>query len=74
MIQTVFVEIENHPVGVVVDEREGWRFYGASQIFEVIDGKLFPSIDAAQTAAVGVLASSEGRRPPRRSGPRFGDG
>ncbi len=74
MIQTVFVEIENHPIGIVMDEREGWRFYGASQIFEAIDGLLFPSIDAAQTAAIGVLASFEDRRPTRRSGLHSGEG
>lgn len=58
MIETSFVEIESHPVGMIVSERAGCRFYGASQIFDAIDGTLFPSVEAAKNAAELVLASS----------------
>jgi hypothetical protein len=60
MIETSFVEIENHPVGMIVSERAGCRFYGASQIFERIDGQYFSSIEAAQDAAELVVASMRG--------------
>lgn len=58
MIETSFIEIESHPVGVVVSERSGCRFYGASQIFDAIDGTFFPSAEAARDAAEFVLAAS----------------
>jgi hypothetical protein len=64
MIETSFIEIENHPVGMIVSERAGCRFYGASHIFDAIDGQYFSSIDAAQDAAELVVASTRGHVAP----------
>lgn len=62
MLATSFIEIENHPVGLVWHEKTGCRFIAASQALSAIDDCIFPSCEAAVEAARAVLAEIRGRR------------
>jgi hypothetical protein len=56
MLTTSFIEIGSHPVGLVWHEPVGCRFIAASQTLSSIDGRVFPSCEAATEAARSVLA------------------
>lgn len=57
MLITSFIEVESHPVGLVWHEPVGCRFIAASQTLSPIDGRVFPSCEAATEAARGILAA-----------------
>ena len=56
MLTTTFVEIENHPVGILWHEETGCRFIAASQSLASIDGRIFGSCEDAAEAAQAELA------------------
>ena len=62
MLTTSFVEIERHPVGIVWHEQAGCLFIAASQSLSSIDGRLFPSSEAATDAARAILVSQSLQR------------
>jgi hypothetical protein len=47
----VTIEVEGEPLGVVVPEREGFRFLAVRLNAFAIDGQVFGSVEAAERAA-----------------------
>lgn len=55
----ILIEVEGQPLGVVVAAQEGYRFVAVKFPVFPIDGKVFPTIEAAQEAAARLLSSGE---------------
>jgi hypothetical protein len=65
MYDRYVIETSNGPAGIVVRDGRGFRFFASNRDFSSLDGHLFATPRAAQTAANDQLSSS--RR--RHSGP-----
>ncbi len=51
MSDSYIIEVGSKPVGIVVRDPDGYRFFAASQRFYRIDGKLFRNAREAERAA-----------------------
>jgi hypothetical protein len=52
MSDTYIIEVRSQAAGIVVREREGYRFFAASHRFNPIEGQVFRSAREAERAAI----------------------
>jgi hypothetical protein len=52
MSDAFVIEVDGDAVGVVVKEREGFRFVASSRDHLPLEGRLFPTPTAAERAAI----------------------
>jgi hypothetical protein len=51
MSETYIIEVGSQPAGIVVRNREGYRFFAASHRFNRLEGQVFRSAREAERAA-----------------------
>ncbi len=61
MSDTYIIEVNSTAAGIVVRDRQGFRFFAASHDFNSMEGRLFRSAREAEVAARETL--SKPRRP-----------
>jgi hypothetical protein len=52
MTDAFVIEVDGEAVGLVLKEREGFRFVAANRDHTALDGRLFPTAFAAERAAI----------------------
>jgi len=52
MSETYIIEVRSQAAGIVVRDREGYRFFAASHRFNPIDGQVFCNAREAERAAI----------------------
>ena len=55
----IAIEVDGEPLGVVVRQDEGYRFLAVRYNALVIDGQVFPSVEAAKIAVTEAVNGSE---------------
>ncbi len=51
----IAIEVDGEPLGVVVRQDEGYRFLAVRYNAFVIDGQVFPSVEAARVAVTQAI-------------------
>jgi hypothetical protein len=59
LLKPIAIDVEGEPQGVVIPSAEGYRFLAVRLPVFPLDGVMFPSVEAAQRAAAGILTSSD---------------
>jgi len=54
MTDAIVIEVEGEAVGLVLKERDGFRFLASHRDHEPLEGRLFRSPFAAERAAIGM--------------------
>lgn len=60
MSDSYIIEVKSRPAGIVVRDKDGFRFFSASSDFSRLEGRLFRSARDAEREAI-MHASSRGR-------------
>jgi len=55
----IAIDVEGEPQGVVIPSAEGFRFLAVRLPVFPLDGVMFPTVEAAQRAAAGIVTSSD---------------
>ncbi|MBU6463803.1 MAG: hypothetical protein KGK01_17025 [Bradyrhizobium sp.] len=55
MPDTYIIEVGSGPAGIVVRDREGYRFFAASHRFNRLEGQLFRNAREAERAALRLV-------------------
>ncbi len=56
MSDTYIIEVSSQDAGIVVKDRAGYRFFSASDRFNVLEGRIFRSARDAERAARACLS------------------
>ncbi len=65
MSDAYIIETPKGAAGIVVRDGRGYRFFAATHDFNGLDGHLFATAKAAETAAIDHLNPPHGRAKPR---------
>ena len=58
LLKPIAIDVGGEPLGVVIPSSEGFRFLAVRLPVFPLDGVVFPTIEAAQRAAAGVLSTA----------------
>jgi hypothetical protein len=57
LLKPIAIDVGGEPLGVVIPSAEGFRFLAVRLPVFPLDGVVFPTVEAAQRAAAGVLST-----------------
>ncbi len=59
LLKPIAIDVGGEPLGVVIPSAEGFRFLAVRLPVFPLDGVVFPTVEAAQRAAAGVLSTAK---------------
>jgi hypothetical protein len=58
LLKPIAIDVAGEPLGVVIPSAEGFRFLAVRLPVFPLDGVVFPTVEAAQRAAAGLLTTT----------------
>jgi hypothetical protein len=59
LLKPIAIDVAGEPFGVVIPSAEGFRFLAVRLPVFPLDGVVFPTVEAAQRAAAGVVSTTK---------------